>query len=149
MAVGKNPSLIGESFGEAHGILEHTQAHPLGNQHLKGHNPFVGSEGRDRKGESQANNIFPSLTPTLHTPPQHSEVGCPAMVNTYGSAPYNITGVTRQRNMAQMKEQIKTPEKALAGMAQWVQCRPVNQRVTSLIPSLSQGTCLGCGPGPL
>ncbi|KAF6078288.1 hypothetical protein HJG60_009149 [Phyllostomus discolor] len=30
---------------------------------------------------------------------------------------------------------------ALAGVAQWVECRPVNQRVTSLIPS--QGTCLG------
>ena len=34
---------------------------------------------------------------------------------------------------------------APAGVAQWTECRPVNQRVTSLIPS--QGTCLGCGPG--
>ena len=34
---------------------------------------------------------------------------------------------------------------ALAGVAQWTECRPSNQRVTSLIPS--QGTCLGCGPG--
>ena len=34
----------------------------------------------------------------------------------------------------------------LAGMAQWIECRPVNQRVTSSIPN--QGTCLSCWPGP-
>ena len=34
----------------------------------------------------------------------------------------------------------------LAGVAQWIERGPVNQRVASLIPS--QGTCLGCGPGP-
>ena len=35
---------------------------------------------------------------------------------------------------------------ALAGMAQWTECGPVNQRVACSIPS--QGTRLGCGPGP-
>ena len=35
---------------------------------------------------------------------------------------------------------------ALAGVAQWIELLPENQRVGSLIPS--QGTCLGCGPGP-
>ena len=35
---------------------------------------------------------------------------------------------------------------ALAGVAQWIEHQPANQRVASLIPS--QGTCLGCGPGP-
>ena len=35
---------------------------------------------------------------------------------------------------------------ALAGMARWIECWPVNQKVTSLIPS--QGTRLGYGPGP-
>ena len=35
---------------------------------------------------------------------------------------------------------------ALAGVAQWIECRPANQRVAGLIPS--QGMCLGCGPGP-
>ena len=40
----------------------------------------------------------------------------------------------------------KCPSTALAGVAQWTECWPVNQRVTDLIPS--QGTCLGCGPGP-
>ena len=32
----------------------------------------------------------------------------------------------------------------LAGVAQWIEHRPVNQRVTGSFPS--QGTCLGCGP---
>ena len=33
----------------------------------------------------------------------------------------------------------------LAGVAQWIECWPANQRVTNLIPS--QGICLGCRPG--
>ena len=33
----------------------------------------------------------------------------------------------------------------LDGVAQWIECWPPNQRVTSLIPS--QGACLSCGPG--
>ena len=40
----------------------------------------------------------------------------------------------------------KTTSTALAGVAQWIEYRPANQRVTDSIPS--QGTCLGCGPGP-
>ena len=35
---------------------------------------------------------------------------------------------------------------ALAGVAQWIECRPANQRVAGSIPS--QGPRLGCGPGP-
>ena len=34
---------------------------------------------------------------------------------------------------------------ALAGVAQWIEHQPVNQKVTSLIPG--QGTCLGCRSG--
>ena len=34
----------------------------------------------------------------------------------------------------------------LTGVAQLIEHRPENQRVTGSIPS--QGTCLGCGPGP-
>ena len=47
--VGETPSFTGEYAGEVHRILEHIQTHPLGNQHLKGHNPLVGSEGSDGK----------------------------------------------------------------------------------------------------
>ena len=35
---------------------------------------------------------------------------------------------------------------ALAGVAQWIECRPANQGVAGSIPS--QGPCLGWGPGP-
>ena len=35
---------------------------------------------------------------------------------------------------------------ALAGVDQWIECQPANQRVAGSIPS--QGTGLGCGPGP-
>ena len=35
---------------------------------------------------------------------------------------------------------------ALAGVAQWIECWPENQRVASLIPS--QGTCLSAGQVP-
>ena len=35
---------------------------------------------------------------------------------------------------------------ALVGVVQWIECQPANQRVSGSIPS--QGTCLGCGPGP-
>ena len=34
----------------------------------------------------------------------------------------------------------------LAGVAQWIERQPGNQRVSGLIPS--QGTCLGCRPDP-
>ena len=43
-------------------------------------------------------------------------------------------------------EAIKKLSTALTGVAQWIECWPVNQRVAVSIPS--QGTCLGCGPGP-
>ena len=35
---------------------------------------------------------------------------------------------------------------ALSGMAQWIECWPVNPKLTGSIPS--QGTRLGFGPGP-
>ena len=46
------------------------------------------------------------------------------------------------------KVDLKTNKKqtALAGVAQWIEHWPANQRVTSSIPS--QGTCLDCRPGP-
>ena len=41
---------------------------------------------------------------------------------------------------------IKGTISALAVVAQWIELRPTNQRVTGSIPS--QGTCLACGTGP-
>ena len=40
----------------------------------------------------------------------------------------------------------KNTELALAGVAQCMEHRPVNRKVAGSIPS--QGTCLGCEPGP-
>ena len=34
----------------------------------------------------------------------------------------------------------------LAGVTQWIECCPSNQRVAGSTPS--QSTCLGCEPGP-
>ena len=44
------------------------------------------------------------------------------------------------------KTAIKKKSVALAGVAQWIEHQPANQIVACSIPS--QGTCLGCGPGP-
>ena len=35
---------------------------------------------------------------------------------------------------------------SLTGVAQWTDLQPINQKVTGSIPS--EGTGLGCGPGP-
>ena len=40
----------------------------------------------------------------------------------------------------------KINELTLAGVAQWIELQPVNQRVAGSIPS--QSTCLGYRPGP-
>ena len=46
---GETPSLTGEFIGETHRVLRCTQTYPPANQHLKGHNLLVGSEGSGRK----------------------------------------------------------------------------------------------------
>ena len=43
-------------------------------------------------------------------------------------------------------EKEKKGNNALAGLPQWTECQPANQRVTGLIPS--QSTCPGCRPHP-
>ena len=55
-------------------------------------------------------------------------------------------GWSRQWSEGEKKEKVwhENPGWALAGVAQWTECWPVNWRVAGLIPS--QGTCLGCGP---
>ena len=77
------------------------------------------------------------------------------------SALFTITKIWKQTKCPSVDEWIKKPwymytmntfwplkirKSTLAGVAQWIECWPVNQKVASLTPS--QGTCLGCGPGP-
>ena len=45
-----------------------------------------------------------------------------------------------------LSDVIKNNSGALAGVAQWIEYQPANQMVAGSIPS--QGTCLGCRPGP-
>ena len=52
----------------------------------------------------------------------------------------------QQNTYVLMTKQVLKLYAALPGVAKWTECQPGNQRAASLIPS--QGTCLGCGPGP-
>ena len=45
-----------------------------------------------------------------------------------------------------MQKNLENIMLAQTAVAQWIEHQPANQRVTSSIPS--QGTRLGCGPGP-
>ena len=64
VVVGESPSLAGEFIGKTYRVLKCTQTHLPANQHLKGHNPFVGSKGSYRKWDnSGGSNIVPSLAP--------------------------------------------------------------------------------------
>ena len=66
-AAGETPSLTGEVVGETHRVPEHTQAHPLGNQHQKGPLCLWVVEGVTENWQSGAIVIAPSQTPPTHT----------------------------------------------------------------------------------
>ena len=78
--------------------------------------------------------------------------GCPTVQSysdtTWSQQPTQShkTSLASDANQSSMLHILKNVGKALAGVAQWIECQPVNQRASSSIPS--QGTCLGCGPGP-
>ena len=50
------------------------------------------------------------------------------------------------QNTVYISDDKRIQTSALAGVAQWIECQPLNQRVANWIPS--QGTSLGCRPGP-
>ena len=56
---------------------------------------------------------------------------------------YHMTNNSAPRCVPRRNE---NRDSALACLAQWIECWPVNQRVAGSIPS--QGTCLGRRPGP-
>ena len=72
---------------------------------------FSGESGW-KQGKTSASGIVLSLTPPPHSAPQRSSVDCTTLGNI--KALSLITGVPRQKNMPQVKEQIKTPEKQLS-----------------------------------
>ena len=93
-----------EFTGKTCRVLEHTPTHPPGNQHQNG--PiclWVAAEVTESRREPSKQHCSLSDS-SPHTAPQYGNMGCPILVNTLGSAPYNVTGTWRQRNAAQMKE---------------------------------------------
>ena len=112
-AVGETPSLTGEFGGETHRVPECTQAKesaPPRNQHQKGPTClWVAEKVTENQPRAELAAQF-LLGPLPHIPCHSTAMGgrgYPTLVKTYGSAPYSVTGTPRQRNMAQMKEQIK------------------------------------------
>ena len=72
-SAGETPSLTGESIGETHRVLEHTQTHPPGKQHQKGPN-WLWVEGgvtANRQRVEQAPLLPLGPTPTYGS--QHSD----------------------------------------------------------------------------
>ena len=63
---GRNSQSQRRVLWRVHGILEHTQAHPSGNQHLKRHNQLVGSEGSAECGARAEQVVLFPLWPLPH-----------------------------------------------------------------------------------
>ena len=66
------------------------------------------------------------------------------------SLPFSLKMTKEKRENKEREKRLLNKDKiqgnvALAGMAQWTECRPANQRVAGSISS--QGTCLRCRPG--
>ena len=76
VVAGETAGITGESIGEAHQVLEHTQAHPPGNQHQgskqKGRICLWEAEVTEQVRAKQAA-LFPLTPPPLRAP-QRSKV---------------------------------------------------------------------------
>ena len=108
---GETPSLTGESVRETHRVLEHTQTHPPRNQHQKGL-IWLWVEGEVTENQQRAEQVALFLLEPLPNIQHHSAVASVTLPWwTPKAPPLYITGMPRQKKMAQMKEQIKAPEK--------------------------------------
>ena len=70
----------------------------------------MGAVGAEKTSSLTGESIGAAHRQHLSTAKRATLPGCIPRV----SAPYNLSGAPRQKNMAQMKEQIKTPEKELS-----------------------------------
>ena len=108
---GETPSLTGEFVGQTHRDLVHTQTHPPVNQHQKG--PIClwvereVTESQQEMNKQHCSLSDPSLTYSVTT----QQCGLPCPGEHLRRHPLYVTGALRQKKMAQMKEQIKAPEK--------------------------------------
>ena len=95
--------------------------------------------GRTTAAESLSDCVeHPLQFPFKYMKPLASELG---LWQQKCALPHPVSKMIRSLPFKTFKK-----KRALAGVAQWIECQTANQRVTSSIPS--QGTCLGCGPGP-
>ena len=113
MAVGDTPSHTGEFIGETHRVLEHTQTHVPGNQHQKGPICFwIAEEVTESQPRTEQAALFP-LGPLPHIQHHSAVTWLPHPGEYLRLRPLlqNRHAETSPPNMAQMKEQIKAPEK--------------------------------------
>ena len=106
-------------------------------------------KGGQKRGRERECAIETSISRLSHAPnwgPPSTSQALPgnrtASHLVYGMTPRPLN----HTNQGSLYYLLKIMAVALAGVAQWIVCGPVNQRVPGLIPSL--GTCLGCRPGP-
>ena len=114
-AVGEATSLTGEFIGKTHGVLEHTQTHTSRNQQRKG--PiclWVVGEVIESGLRTKQVVLFP-LGPLPHIQYHNAARWVPLPWQISKAPPLTMSQVHQDKNVAQMKEQIKPPEKELSG----------------------------------
>ena len=108
---GDTPRLTGEFVGETHRVLECTQYHPPRKQHQKG--PLclwvVGKVTESGQGAEQAPLLPLGPSPTYSITAQLPALPCPG--EHLKLHPLLCNRPAQTRKVAQMKEQIKAPEK--------------------------------------
>ena len=85
------------------------------------------------------------------SPPSHQELGNPSEPSQqFKCSVHTMESACIDRNTLSARHQVFSSRmiahSTLAAVAQWIERQPVNQSVAGSIPS--QGTCLGCRPGP-
>ena len=107
----ETPSLTGEFIVETHRVLEHAQAHTPGNQHQKG--PiclWVVGEVTESWQRAEQAALFP-LRPFSHIQHYNTAMWVAPPRQIPKAPPLICKRRTKTKNMAQVKEQIKAPEK--------------------------------------
>ena len=89
--------------------------------------------------------FFPSNNPASPLCISSSFTQCPSLTTKW-LLQHRFKCVSCQVAALRCRNMFLKDTLALAGVAQWIEHRPANQRVTHAIPS--QGTCLACRPGP-
>ena len=127
---GETLNLTGEFVGEAHRILECTQTQPPRNQHLKGYNPFVGSEGSDGKwGQSGARKQHCSLSdssPRDSATTQQRGLSHPGKYLRLHSSQHNRCAQTKKYGPSERTDRNSRRRTKWWGGRQPVRCRVLN-----------------------